>query len=93
MARKGGRVSVIGIPREPALLPAQRIVLDEIEVRGVRANRGTCAEVLPLMASGKISVRPLHTHTFPLSRFVEALDTFVQRKGGAIKVLIKPGRD
>jgi len=93
MAHKGGRVSVIGIPFEPGALPAQRLVLDEIEVRGVRANRGTCTEVLPLMAAGKVSIRPLRTHTFALSQFLEALDTFTQRKGGAIKVLVKPGCD
>lgn len=91
MAQKGGRVSVIGIPLQPAQLPVQKIVLDEVEIRGVRANRGTCEEVLPLMAAGKITVRPFHTHTFRLSQFLEALDTFTQRKGGAIKVLIKPG--
>ncbi|TAK25834.1 MAG: alcohol dehydrogenase [Chloroflexota bacterium] len=90
MVRKGGSVSVIGIPLEPAALPIKKLVLDEISVHGVRANRGTCEEVLPLMVRGTVNVRPLVTHRFPLASFPEALATFVERRGGAIKVLIKP---
>jgi L-iditol 2-dehydrogenase len=90
MVGKGGHISVIGIPLEPAALPVQKLVLEEIDLHGVRANRGTCEEVLPLMARGVIDVKPLLTHHFPLHSFPEALDTFVWRMDGAIKVLIKP---
>jgi L-iditol 2-dehydrogenase len=90
MTRKGGSVSVIGIPLDSAPLPIKKLVLEEISVHGVRANRGTCEEVLPLMVRGAVSVRALHTHTFRLEQFRDALETFVNRKDGAIKVLIKP---
>jgi L-iditol 2-dehydrogenase len=90
MVHKGWHVTVIGIPLEPAALPVQKLVLEEIDLQGVRANRGTCEEVLPLMVRGAVDVRPLITRRFPLEAFPEALDTFVHRKGGAIKVLIKP---
>jgi L-iditol 2-dehydrogenase len=90
MARKGGCVSVIGIPLEPAALNVKKLVLEEIDVHGVRANRGTPAEVLPLMVRGAIDVKPLLTHRFPLNEFPAALETFVRRKDGAIKVLVKP---
>lgn len=90
MCHKGGSISVIGIPLQPGALPIQKLVLEEISLHGVRANRGTCLEVLPLLASRRINIRPLITHTFPLRDFAEALDTFVQRRGGAMKVLIKP---
>jgi L-iditol 2-dehydrogenase len=91
MARKGGHVSVIGIPLEPAAIDVKKLVLDEIDLRGVRANRGTCEEVLPLMARRAIDVTTLLTHRFPLGAFAEALETFVRRRDGAIKVLLKPG--
>ena len=42
MLRKGGRVAVIGIPHEDAAIPLQRVVLDEIEIAGVRAAAGRC---------------------------------------------------
>jgi L-iditol 2-dehydrogenase len=32
----------------------------------------------------------LISHTFPLEKFAEALDTFVSRRDGAMKVVIEP---
>ena len=93
MCRKGGSISVIGIPQEPAALPIRKLVLEEISLHGVRANRGTCEEVLPLLAAGRINIRTLITHTFPLRAFPRALETFVSREGGALKVLLKPWED
>src|SRR5262245_37456135 len=92
MARKGGHVSVIGIPLEDAAIPAKKLVLEEIDLHGVRANRGTCEEVLPLLVNRQIDPRPLVTHRFPLERFPDALATFEERREGAIKVAVKPGR-
>jgi L-iditol 2-dehydrogenase len=93
MVRKGGCVSVIGISLEPAILPMRKIVLDEIDVHGVRANRGTCEEVLPLLATRQIDVRPLLTHEFRLAQFATALLTYNERRDGALKVRIKPGNE
>ncbi len=90
MARKGGHVSVIGIPPGDASLPIKKLVLEEIDLHGVRANRGTCEEVLPLMVSRRIDPRPMITHRFPLRDFAEAFATFTERRGRAIKVAIKP---
>jgi L-iditol 2-dehydrogenase len=94
MAGRGGRVAAVGLPSgeegDSVPLPVRRMVLDEIELRGVRANRNTCEEVLPLLASGRVPAGRLITHRFPLRDFAEALDTFVTRRAGAIKVLVKP---
>lgn len=91
MTRKGGRVALIGVPLEPSELPLQRIVFEEMDLVGVRANPGTCEEVIPLIAEGKLDVDTVTTHTFPLADFAEAYETFTQRIGGALKVLIQPG--
>lgn len=69
MCRKGGNISVIGIPLQAGALPIQKLVLEEISLHGVRAYRGTCLEVLPLLASGRVRIRPLITHTSPLWRY------------------------
>jgi len=90
MTRKGGRVALIGVPLEPCVLPLQRIVFEEMDLFGVRANPGTCAEVIPLIAEGKLDVDVVTTHTFPLKRFGEAYTTFTERLDGALKVLIQP---
>ena len=90
MTRKGGRVSLIGVPLEPCVMPLQKIVFEEIDVKGVRANPGTCAEVIPLIAEGKLDVDSVTTHTFPLAEFERGFETFTKRIDGAIKVLIQP---
>ena len=92
-ASKGGVVSVIGIPHADPVLPMKRIVLDEIEIVGDRANPNTAEDALALLVSGRIDVRPLLTHRFPLSEFARALEVFERRVDGAVKVAVKPQAD
>jgi threonine dehydrogenase-like Zn-dependent dehydrogenase len=42
------------------------------------------------MAEGKIDGKHLITHTFPLEEINDAIDTFRERKGGALKVVVHP---
>jgi L-iditol 2-dehydrogenase len=89
--RRGGRVGFTGVPTEgDTALPMQKIVLEEIDLFGVRANRNTMEEVIPLVVSGRVRVAPLVTHTFPLEDYGTALHTFAERIDGALKVLVKP---
>lgn len=88
--RKGGRVSFTGIPTEPVSLPMQKIVLEEIDLYGVRANPNAMEEVLPLITTGRVRVEKLVTHTFPLEQYGEAMRTFAERIDGALKVLVRP---
>ncbi len=90
MTRKGGRVALIGVPLEAAELPLSRIVIEEMDLFGVRANPGTCEEVIPLISAGKIDVNIVTTHRFPLRDFGLAYETFTQRTDGALKVLVQP---
>lgn len=90
VVRKGGRVAFTGVPTEPVRFPMQRIVLEEIDLYGVRANRNTMQEVMPLITSGRVRVKPLVTHTFSLEEYGAALHTFAERVDGALKVLVKP---
>jgi L-iditol 2-dehydrogenase len=89
-AAKGGVVSVIGLPLEEPRLPMKRIVLDEIEIVGDRANPNTAEEALSLLVNGRVDLTPLFTHSFALNDFAAALDTFEQRRDGAVKVAVKP---
>ena len=56
----------------------------------MRASSGEMPHVIPLVADGRIRVKELHAHTFPLSEFEEAVDTFNERRQGALKVIIEP---
>ena len=90
VVRKGGRVAFTGIPFSPVNLPMQDIVLKELDLFGVRANRGTCEEVIAMVSAGKLDVDAVITHHFPLTEFPKAYETFTKRIDGALKVILVP---
>jgi L-iditol 2-dehydrogenase len=90
MLRKGGRVAVIGIPHEDARIPLQRVVLDEIDIVGVRAAAGEMPQVIALAAAGKVRLGELITHSYTLEEFPAAYRTFTERIDGALKVVVQP---
>ena len=91
--RKGGRCSVIGISLEAVALPIQRMILDELDFVGVRANAGEMADVVPLIADGRIRAGELITHQFSLKDFAEAFETFTSGQGAALKVIVHPNQE
>lgn len=90
VVRKGGRVVFTAVPHDEVAFPMQRIVLEEIDLVGVRANRSTLEEVVPLVLDGRVPVAKLITHRFPLTSAVEAISTFRERRDGALEVLMHP---
>ena len=92
MVRKGGKVSLLGVPSDTVeeKIPFKYIVHNEIAIFGSRANPNVCWKIIHSIASGRIVVRDLITHVFPLEDFRDALETFVGRKDGAVKVVIEP---
>jgi len=92
MVRKGGKVSLLGVPPDTVMeeLPFKYIVHNEIAIFGSRANPNVSRKIIEMMACGHIKVKDLITHTFPLEDFATALDTFVGRKDGVIKVVVEP---
>lgn len=90
MLRKGGRCAAIGIPLADVELPIQKMVLDELDFVGVRANAGEMADVVPLVADGRIRARELITHRFGLREFAKAHETFTSRLDAALKVIVSP---
>ena len=67
-----------------------KVVMDEIMLMGSRANPNTYDEVIRMFEAGAVRADKIVTHRFPLEKYEEALDTFVNRKDGAIKVVIEP---
>jgi L-iditol 2-dehydrogenase len=92
MVRKGGRVALLGVPPGHVIepLPFKYVVHNEIMVTGARANPNVSSKILHLVASGQLAMQDLITHTYPLEDFAQALDTFVNRRQAAIKVVIEP---
>ena len=91
MTCKGGRVAYTGIPKESPIMNYRKLILEEVDIYGVRANPNAAVETIPLFERGAIQVEPLITHRFPLKEYQEAYDTFVERRDGAILVSLRPG--
>jgi L-iditol 2-dehydrogenase len=92
MVRKGGRVALLGVPpgHVQEALPFKYVVHNEIAIFGSRANPNVSRKVISLIAAGQLQVKDLITHAFELEDFATALDTFVKRRGSAIKVVVEP---
>jgi L-iditol 2-dehydrogenase len=91
ITRKSGRISFIGIYKNMVKMDLNRAVQYNIQMAGGKAEGMWCIErILPLLAQGKIDVKPLITHKFSLDDINEAVKTFKERIGGAIKVVVVP---
>ena len=91
MAKKNGHVAFITIPGEDGqTIAAKSLVMNQITLHGVRANPNCSATVLRLAEQGKIDLNGVITHCFPIDEVHEAFDTFINRKDGAVKVVIHP---
>lgn len=88
MLARGGRCATVGIPTDELQLDLSALVLDELELVGVRASAGEMGPVLDLMADGRVRANELITNRFPLDDFATAMDVASRRVNGAIKVMI-----
>jgi L-iditol 2-dehydrogenase len=92
MVRKGGKIALLGVPPDHVVeeLPFKYIVHNEIAIFGSRANPNVSRKIISLVSSGQLVIKDLITHAYPLEDFTRALETFVKRRDGAIKVVIEP---
>lgn len=93
LVRRGGTVNLFGLPEKGSRLDYD---LQQLYLRGLHlvptyatTERGT-TEALKLISMGRVKVRDLATHTFPLDRALEAFDQ-ATRTEEAIKVVITSG--
>ena len=90
MLRRGGRCAAVGIPTVGVEIGMQKLVLDELELVGSRASAGEMRRVMPHVEQGRMRVKELITHHFPLAEYEQALATFNDRASGAIKIVVQP---
>ena len=94
LARRGGRVVLGGATGKGVELSGvdlSTIVRGHLDVLGSVANpRRVSGRALELLAAGKVDVKALTTHRFPLDRFADAWATFAERRDGAIRVMLIP---
>ncbi len=90
--RKGGTVGLIGQYHESKAEPMSlaKIVNEQIRIIGSKANPNVAAKVLRLLDKGVVDWKRLITHRFPMERYNEGIDLFVNRRDNVVKVVIEP---
>ena len=86
--RRGGKVAVLGLAGgHAATVSPDRLVLDEIDLLGIRSSPNAYGPMIRLIASGAVDVRPLVTHVFGIDDVQRAFDALRTRE--AIRPIIK----
>lgn len=85
-----GRVLLVGLGHDDMNLPVSHIQNNEIWVTGVFRYANTWPTGIELVASGKVNLDVLVTHTFGLNEVEEALNA--GKLPGSMKAVVQPGR-
>jgi threonine dehydrogenase-like Zn-dependent dehydrogenase len=89
LLKPGGALLVIGIPE------VDRITLDinlmrrkELRVLNVRRQNECVLPAIEMIASGRVNIRPLITHHFPMDEAPRAFELVAARHDGVLKAMI-----
>lgn len=94
MTRRMGKILLLGFPEEPVQTDFSALGKDNKSIHTVRGEGwANCGRAVSLLASGRVDLQSLVTHSFSLEDISEAFKTFKERIGGAIKVVVKPNPD
>ncbi len=88
---KGQKMTIVSFYKDAIKADLNYAIRNGIQLHTVRGEGGNnCKRALSLMAQGKVTAKPIMTHIFPMEEFDKAYDYFVNRKDGAMKVIITP---
>jgi L-iditol 2-dehydrogenase len=88
--RPAGRAAMIGMSKEEAIaLPLSQLNVNELSVSLVNRYNHTWPLAIELVSSGRVDVKPLVTHHFPLAESADAL-TLSSRVPDSVKAVIHP---
>ncbi len=92
LTAKGGRCLLYGLPADSAQIqfPVKEIIMNQVTVIGVTNNELAWDPMIEMVSAGKINVKDMITHRFPLNRLEEAVDLVMERPDSLIKAVVHP---
>lgn len=91
-ARPNAVVTIVALYDRLQTLPLPEMYGKNLTFKTGGVDGCDCAEILRLIAEGRLDTTPLVTHRYPLSRIEDAYRLFERREDGVIKVAIYPDR-
>lgn len=89
LVKRGGEIVLVGFFDKPVTADLNRAVMNGVTLRTVRGEGpGSLARAISLAGHGRLATGGLVTHHFPLEKVTEAFDTYAERRGDAIKVML-----
>lgn len=89
LLKPGGKLLIIGIPEfDYWHFPADDFRRKEIVVQNVRRQNESTSEALELIASGRVDVKPMITHHYPLENSAIAFENVSNYRDGVMKAMI-----
>lgn len=85
----GGNISLLGVFSESVTLPLEKLWIKNQNIAWGLVNANRIPQLIKLIQSGKINLRPLITHTFPLSEVLKGYEVFGKKIDNAMKVALK----
>jgi L-iditol 2-dehydrogenase len=91
--KKYGKILLLGFPHQKVAFDFENLAMNNKSLYTVRGEgKSNVKRGISLLKNKKINLKPLVTHTYPLTSFSEAVKVYAKRIDNAIKVIIKPNQ-
>lgn len=93
VVKRGGVFTAFGIPSKPVTLNlAEEVVFKGIKIIAINGRRmfGTWYELANLLNTGRLDIKHVITHTFPLEKIDDAMTLLNAKEIKAGKIVLKP---
>lgn len=88
--RKGGRMSIVGLFTQPTYFNISERFFDVFNLTIGLGDSSRMEELIRLIESGRLNVKKLITHRFPLKDAMEGYRIFENKLDNCIKVMLNP---
>ncbi|KAL1506468.1 hypothetical protein ABEB36_005831 [Hypothenemus hampei] len=88
VTKSKGIVVLVGMGQFEQTLPLASAIFREVDIRGVFRYNNDYPTAIDMVATGKISVKPLITHHFRIEETLQAFEKAKTQEGDPIKILI-----
>jgi L-iditol 2-dehydrogenase len=87
--KPGGRIVLVGYPLVEVPINVDKILMKELDIRGVHRYANVFPTAIKLVSLGKVNVKDLITHVFPLEEILEGFRAHIEKIGNPIKIQVE----